>query len=140
MIELEDECNNTAINDLNDILNILKDISRNPQIYAKKTEQSNNVVKTQINNIRNVIRKGNLDNYFEVGIIVSLKVDNYTFEYNYTLVGEEIFDNNNRSLFTNKNLEETILKTDAWDGKTYFWFLPEILFISKLIKYIKEEH
>ena len=140
MIELEDECDNTAINDLNDILNILKDISSNPQNYAKKTEQSNNLVKTQINNIRNVIRKGNLDNYFDVGIIVSLKVDNYTFEYNYTLVGEEIFDNNNRSLFTNKNLEETILKTDGWDGKTYFWFLPEILFISKLIKYIEGEY
>ena len=140
MIELENENNGDVINDLNEILNIFKTISYNPQIYGKKTEESKTLVKEQIDNIRNVIRKGNLDNYFDVQINVTIKIENCTFNFDYKLIGEEIFDNNIRALFTNKNLEETILETDAWDGESYFWFLPELLFISKLIDRVKQKY
>ena len=74
MIELENENNVNVINDLNEILNIIKTISYNPQIYGKKTEESKTLVKEQIDNIRNVIRKGNLDNYFDVQINVIIKM------------------------------------------------------------------
>ena len=74
MIELDNENNVNVINDLNEILNIFKTISYNPQIYGKKTEEAKTLVKEQIDNIRNVIRKGNLDNYFDVQINVTIKM------------------------------------------------------------------